>query len=101
MNKSSHSFEPPSNTNCFTKSETTLSTTASTNSITNDKFLEMSVPRCGDGDESVMLSVPCVGAGGIENTIQMIKERGKTENYLTKNPFGQSKYEVSCVRLED
>lgn len=86
MNRSSNSFNPT--LNYFTKSETTLSTSART----HDNFMEINVPhiRCEDGDESAMFSV---GPGKVENAIQMIKEREKAD-HLNKTPFSQSPYEV-------
>lgn len=87
MNKSTY-FDPSSNTDYFTKSETTLSTTVSS----HENRLAKTKPqiKCGDDDESIMLSVD---TGGLEKT--KLKEREKSESHLTKNPFAQSTCEVS------
>lgn len=93
MNKSTY-FDPSSNTDYFTKSETTLSTTVSN----HENRLAKTKPqiKCGDDDESIMLSVD---TGGLENTILKLKEREKSESHLTKNPFSQSTCEVSFIFL--
>lgn len=92
MKQSSNSTNP----NSFTRSESALTVTRSS-SIKNEKCLEANVLqiRSGENDDPLMLGVPCFSnSGGIENTIQVIKEKGINENAFSRNPFNNSKYEV-------